>query len=54
VKYLVTVAAGLIGSFINQRLYRQGHDVIGLDNLKDSQINFSDPIDLTPSVPRLL
>jgi UDP-glucuronate 4-epimerase len=34
-KYLVTGAAGFIGSFVAKRLCEQGHDVVGLDNLND-------------------
>ncbi|AGH43154.1 NAD-dependent epimerase/dehydratase family protein [Paraglaciecola psychrophila] len=47
--YLVTGAAGFNSNFITPRLYRQGHDVIGLDHLKSSQINVFDPIDLFSS-----
>ena len=34
-KYLVTGAAGFIGMYTVKRLLRQGHQVIGLDNLND-------------------
>lgn len=34
-KYLVTGAAGFIGSYIAKRLLEQGHEVVGLDNLND-------------------
>lgn len=34
-KYLVTGAAGFIGNFVAERLCKQGHEVIGLDNLND-------------------
>lgn len=34
-KYLVTGAAGFIGSFVAERLCISGHEVIGLDNLND-------------------
>ncbi|MGL5344145.1 MAG: NAD-dependent epimerase [Plesiomonas sp.] len=34
-KYLVTGAAGFIGSVVSQRLCQQGHIVIGIDNLND-------------------
>ncbi len=34
-KYLVTGAAGFIGNFVAERLCKEGHDVIGLDNLND-------------------
>lgn len=34
-KYLVTGAAGFIGSFVAERLCEMGHQVIGLDNLND-------------------
>ncbi len=34
-KYLVTGAAGFIGNFVSERLCKQGHDVIGIDNLND-------------------
>jgi UDP-glucuronate 4-epimerase len=34
-KYLVTGAAGFIGSYVAEKLCQQGHDVIGLDNLND-------------------
>ncbi len=34
-KYLVTGAAGFIGSYVCSRLCDQGHDVIGLDNLNE-------------------
>ena len=34
-KYLVTGAAGFIGSRVAEELVLLGHDVIGLDNLND-------------------
>mgnify|MGYP000264087519 FL=1 len=34
-KYLVTGAAGFIGFHVAQRLCRDGHQVVGLDNLND-------------------
>jgi UDP-glucuronate 4-epimerase len=34
-KYLVTGAAGFIGNFVAERLCKDGHEVIGLDNLND-------------------
>jgi UDP-glucuronate 4-epimerase len=34
-KYLVTGAAGFIGSYVVERLCEQGHEVVGLDNLND-------------------
>lgn len=34
-KYLVTGAAGFIGSSVVQRLCEQGHDVVGIDNIND-------------------
>ena len=34
-KYLVTGAAGFIGMYTVKRLLRQGHQVIGVDNLND-------------------
>ncbi|MGF1874217.1 NAD-dependent epimerase [Photobacterium frigidiphilum] len=34
-KYLVTGAAGFIGSAVSERLCAQGHEVIGIDNLND-------------------
>ena len=34
-KYLVTGAAGFIGSNVVQRLCNAGHDVVGIDNLND-------------------
>lgn len=34
-KYLVTGAAGFIGNFVSERLCKDGHEVIGLDNLND-------------------
>ncbi|MAY01587.1 MAG: protein CapI [Gammaproteobacteria bacterium] len=34
-KYLVTGAAGFIGSFVAGRLCQAGHDVVGIDNLND-------------------
>lgn len=32
-KYLVTGAAGFIGMYIVERLLRQGHEIVGLDNM---------------------
>jgi UDP-glucuronate 4-epimerase len=34
-RYLVTGAAGFIGSHVSHRLLDDGHDVVGLDNLND-------------------
>ncbi|MEH6446276.1 MAG: NAD-dependent epimerase [Oceanospirillaceae bacterium] len=34
-KYLVTGVAGFIGNFVAERLCKEGHQVIGLDNLND-------------------
>ncbi|MGF1765682.1 NAD-dependent epimerase [Aliivibrio kagoshimensis] len=34
-KYLVTGAAGFIGNFVAERLCKDGHQVVGLDNLND-------------------
>ena len=34
-KYLVTGAAGFIGNYVAQRLCRQGHYVVGIDNIND-------------------
>ncbi|EKO3435230.1 NAD-dependent epimerase [Vibrio fluvialis] len=34
-KYLVTGAAGFIGSAVVERLCAEGHDVVGIDNLND-------------------
>lgn len=34
-KYLITGVAGFIGHFVAQRLCKNGHNVIGLDNLND-------------------
>lgn len=34
-KYLVTGAAGFIGSFVSKRLLAAGHTVVGLDNIND-------------------
>jgi UDP-glucuronate 4-epimerase len=34
-KFLVTGAAGFIGNFVAERLCKQGHNVVGLDNLND-------------------
>lgn len=34
-KYLVTGAAGFIGFYVAQRLCKQGHSVVGIDNLND-------------------
>lgn len=34
-KYLVTGAAGFIGSAVVERLCSEGHDVVGIDNLND-------------------
>tara|TARA_R110002110_G_scaffold2830_1_gene14142 strand:- start:71392 stop:72384 length:993 start_codon:yes stop_codon:yes gene_type:complete len=40
VKYLVTGAAGFIGSFVSARLCQAGHEVVGIDNLND----YYDPV----------
>jgi len=45
VKYLVTGSVGYIGDFVSERLCVLGHEVIGLDNLNDYQINVPEPID---------
>lgn len=37
-KFIVTGSAGFIGSNISKRLIREGHSVIGLDNLSTGQI----------------
>jgi UDP-glucuronate 4-epimerase len=34
-KYLVTGAAGFIGSVVIERLCTAGHDVVGIDNIND-------------------
>lgn len=34
-KYLITGAAGFIGSAVAKRLCEHGHDVVGVDNLND-------------------
>lgn len=34
-KYLVTGAAGFIGSAVVERLTAVGHDVVGIDNIND-------------------
>ena len=34
-KYLVTGAAGFIGSAVVERLCAMGHEVVGIDNLND-------------------
>jgi UDP-glucuronate 4-epimerase len=34
-KYLVTGAAGFIGSAVVERLTAAGHDVVGIDNIND-------------------
>jgi UDP-glucuronate 4-epimerase len=34
-KFLITGAAGFIGNFVAERLCKEGHDVVGLDNLND-------------------
>lgn len=34
-KYLITGAAGFIGSYVSHRLCKMGHEVVGLDNLND-------------------
>lgn len=39
-KYLVTGAAGFVGSHITDTLLARGHDVVGLDNLSSGQERF--------------
>ncbi|MBY7247255.1 NAD-dependent epimerase/dehydratase family protein [Enterobacter hormaechei] len=34
-KYLVTGAGGFIGFHVSQRLLKDGHHVVGIDNLND-------------------
>lgn len=34
-KFLVTGAAGFIGSHVSKRLLDAGHEVVGIDNLND-------------------
>ena len=34
-KFLVTGAAGFIGSNVSKRLIEGGHEVVGIDNLND-------------------
>ncbi len=34
-KYLVTGAAGFIGSAVVERLTEMGHEVVGIDNIND-------------------
>lgn len=34
-KYLVTGAAGFIGSSVSEKRCQQGHTVVGIDNLND-------------------
>ena len=34
-KFLVTGAAGFIGSHVSKRLLDAGHQVVGIDNLND-------------------
>ena len=34
-KYLVTGAAGFIGFHVSKKLFEQGHEVVGIDNLND-------------------
>lgn len=34
-KYLVTGVAGFIGNFVAEKLCKEGHEVVGLDNLND-------------------
>ena len=47
-KYLVTGAAGFIGSSLVDRLLDQGHDVIGLDNLSTGMLEFIAQAQLNP------
>lgn len=49
VKYLVTGAAGFIGSNLCRRLLSLGHTVIGFDNLSTGQMRFLDPVSGAPN-----
>jgi UDP-glucose 4-epimerase len=38
VRYLITGAAGFIGSRLSHRLVAEGHEVVGLDDLSQGRI----------------
>jgi UDP-glucose 4-epimerase len=45
-KILITRAAGLLGSYISEKYFNEGHIVYGIDNLVNGSLNNVRTLDL--------